>query len=305
MIHVAGNSVVDLLLRDVPLHTEALDGWGRGNVHFLEQPPEPVLGGNGGAVAYLLGRLGEQVSLNTQVGQDTFGQTLRGWLEEAGVALTCPPAEHTAVNTVLLSPEGTRRSVYYTGEKVNWRRSLGVREAAWFYASGYGGVTSEDLRELTGVFEGFRARGTKVAFDPGPWFFAAAKQEEMLDAWRGVDCLIGTAGELGTWYPDDGVESLVGRILQLGPGRVVVKRGGEGAAFGGRDEGIGFSGTERLRGGNTMGAGDTFNAGLLHGLRRGRPLEASVGMGLKLATEAVRQGRGALGAIGAGLLRGA
>ncbi len=300
-VHVAGNSALDLLLRNVPVDSgAAVDGWSSGNVHFLSRPPEGVLAGNGGAVAYLLGRLGERVSLNTRVGSDAFGRMLQSKFDAAGVEVMGSQAETTAVNVVALSPEGARRSFYYTGEKVVWGRSLEVREADWFYASGYGQVTVEDLDDLVTVFEAFRERGTKVAFDPGPWFFAAVDREQMARAWQGVDCLMGTESELSTWQTFGTVEGLAESLLDRGPGLVAVKRGGEGAAFAGRDQGMGVLPTERVEGANTVGAGDTFNAGLLHGLCRGEGLEDAVRIGLRLATEAVKQGRGALGALGDG-----
>ncbi len=298
LIHVAGNSVLDLLLRDVPLEAGLpVDGWSSGNVHFLEQPVDVALGGNGGAAAYLLGRLGERVSLNTQVGTDLLGTVVRGWFEEARIQLVGPPARTTAVNAVMLAPGGERRSVYYVGEKVVWRRSLDVSEAGWFFASGYGQVTSEDLLQLVEVLEVFRSRGARVVFDPGPWFFAAVSREEMLLAWRQVDCLIGAEAEFSSWYSYEAVEDLVEQLLNQGPKQAVVKRGGEGAVFGGRDEGIASLPTERVERANTVGAGDTFNAGLLHGLCQGQTLEEAVKIGLRLATQAVKRGRGVLGAL--------
>ena len=298
LIHVAGNSVLDLLLWHAPLNAGCpKDGWSSGNVHFLEQPVDAVLGGNGGATAYLLGRLGEQVSLNTQVGIDPLGTVIRGWFEEGVVTLMGPPAKTTAVNLVTLTPGGERRSIYYTGENVVWKRSLEVSGAEWFFASGYGQVGSEDLLELVEVFEQFHAQGTKTAFDPGPWFFAAVSHEEMRLAWQQVDFLIGTEAELSTYHSYETIEALIEHLLDQGPEQVVVKRGDAGAAFGGGQEEIAFLQTEWVEGANTVGAGDTFNAGLLHGLCRGKSLEESVKIGLRLSTQAVKQGRGVLGAL--------
>ena len=298
-IHVAGNSVLDLLVRGVPSDVgPAADGWNRANVAFLEEPVEGVLGGNGAAVAYLLGRLGEQVSLNTQVGTDPLGQVVRGWLRESGVSIVAPPAESTAVNIVVLAHGGERRSIYYTGQKVTWKDSLEVRGTGWFYASGYGQVTSEDLAELACVFEAFRARGSRVAFDPGPWFARAASRGEMLGAWRWVDCLIGTQDELAIGQTGLEVRGLIDQLLETGPEQVVVKRGPKGAAFGSGREGTGILPTERVAAANTVGAGDTFNAGLLHGLILGKDLEGAVRAAVRLATEAVKRGRGVMGALG-------
>jgi sugar/nucleoside kinase (ribokinase family) len=197
----------------------------------------------------------------------------------------------------MLTPEGERRSIYYTGEKVVWKRSMEVSGAEWFFASGYGQVGSEDLRELVEVFEQFRAQGTKTMFDPGPWFFNAVSHDEMRLAWRQVDCLIGTEAELSNYHSYETVEALIEHLLEQGPEQVVVKRGDAGAAFGGGQEGTALLPTEWVQGANTVGAGDTFNAGLLHGLCRGKTLKESVKIGLRLSTQAVRQGRGVMGAL--------
>jgi sugar/nucleoside kinase (ribokinase family) len=300
MIHVAGNSVVDVLVHGVGAGLgPAEDAWTSGNVHFLDEPPAAVLGGNGGATAYLLGRLGERVSLNTQIGSDVFGEVLRGWMASASVRLTGPPASSSAVNLISVSSGGERRSVYYTGDKVVWRRSLDVPDLDWFYASGYGQATAEDLDELTAVFQVFRSRGAGIAFDPGPWLFAAASREAMLASYREVDCLIGTEAELSTWHPVDGIEQLVEALLDCGPERVVAKRGASGAAFGQRGESAELVPVDPVSGQNTVGAGDTFNAGLLRGIRRGEGLGDAVRTGLRLASETVRRGRGVMGAADA------
>lgn len=79
LIHVAGNSVLDLRVRDVNLEEgQDVGAWDRGSVLFLDHPVEPTLGGTA-ATAYLLGRLGARVSLNTQIGDDAFGAILMDW----------------------------------------------------------------------------------------------------------------------------------------------------------------------------------------------------------------------------------
>ena len=297
LIHVAGNSVLDLRVRDVSLGDRQEEGaWDRGSVLFLDHPIEPTLGGTA-ATAYLLGRLGERVSLNTQVGDDAFGAILKGWLADAAVQRVVLPAKSTAANILLVAPDGTPRWHYYTGQKVEWRRSLAVTNAAWFYASGYGQATEADLAEMCTVFKALRSRGTRVAFDPGPWLFLHAPRERMEETWAHVNCLIGTETELSTWHKDESVMALVGRLLTLGPQQVVVKRGAEGAAFGEAGAGAQSLSTERVDDANAVGAGDTFNAALLHSLNRGASLDEAVEKALQLATAAVRRGKGVLGAL--------
>lgn len=296
-IHVAGNAVVDLLVRDAdPSASAAVSTWDRGSVHFLDRPVEPALGGTA-ATAYLLGRLGESVSLNTQVGGDVLGGVLRSWLSDAGVRILALPAASTATNVILLASDGTPQWHYHTGQKVDWRRSLEVEDTTWFYASGYGQADGDDLAALCEVFEQFRSRGTRVAFDPGPWLFANATREVMERAWTHVDCLIGTEAELSTWHAADTATELVRRLLTCGPRWVVVKRGPEGAAFGELRGTVSTLPTRPVERGNAVGAGDTFNAALLHGLAQGTALSEAVREALRLATTAVARGKGVLGAL--------
>ena len=177
------------------------------------------------------------------------------------------------------------------------RRSLSVTDAAWFFASGYGQATAADLAGLCEVFTAFRSRGTKVAFDPSPWLFRHASPAQMMQSWLHVDCLIGTESELSTWHEGESVMALVERLLTLGPQQVVVKRGPEGATFGESGAGVHSLSTERVDDANAVGAGDTFNAALLHSLNRGTTLDEAVKTALQIATAAVKRGKGVLGAL--------
>jgi len=296
-VHVAGNSVLDLPLRYAPdVWGDGQDGWASGNVHFLTEPVDGLLGGCGGATAYVLGRLGTSVSLNTQIGEDALGQAVRAWLREAQVRLTSEPAAHTAVNVIPLSEDGARRSLYYTGVKVDWRRSLDVT-ADWLFASGYGQVTAEDLVDLTAVFQAAHSQGTKVVFDPSPWFMMCTTRDVILDVWSHVDVLIGTEDEMNMHEACASVDDLLGRLLEMGPEWVVVKRGADGAAFGGQRGVRGSIMGDRVDCAYTVGAGDTFNAGVLHGLCQGWSMAETIDFAVALATRAVRSGRGALGAV--------
>lgn len=297
LVQVASNAVLDVLVRDAAVpEGPARDGWGA-NVQLLQKPVEVALGGCGAAPAYLLGRLGQAVALNTNIGRDSWGGVLRAWLEQAGVQLQPAECAASAVHVILLSPQGRRRSFYYTGEKVVWARSLEGEAPEWFLASGYGKVEAEDLEELKEVFAALRRQGTQVVFDPGPWFKGRVEAAAMAAVWPAVDGVVATEEELAAWHPAPDPRSLAAQLLEAGPRWVVVKRGAEGAVWAGREEGSGCLPTERVEQANTVGAGDTFNGRLVFGLCRGEGLEEAVRQALRLATRAVRNGRGVLGAL--------
>ena len=303
MIHVAGNSVVDLLYKGVPNHLGAIDGWSAANVCFMDRSPEAVLGGNGASVAYLLGHLGNKVVLNTQIGVDVFGNLIQGWLDEARVQLLRPPEGSTSVNTILLDRDGTRRSIYFTGRKVDWERSINVGDADWFYASGYGQIDGEDLKKLVVVFENLRSLGISIMFDPGPWFMRTVEQPDMESAWGLTDCIAGTKEELQTWGGKEDPIALAENILGMGPSKVVIKQGAEGVTVAERGFPAVSLKTQSRHSVNTVGAGDTFNAGLIHGLMGGYRLREAAQTGLKLAMKAVASGRGAMGVFDSNVRR--
>ena len=297
MIHVVGNSVLDIPLRYAPhWSAETADGWTSGNVHFLQNAVDGVLGGCGAATAYVLGKLGLDVSLNTQIGADVFGQVIRGWLDEARVQLVGGFAEHTAVNVIPLGEDGSRRSLYYTGKKIDWEQSLDV-DCDIFFASGYGQVGALEIAELTKVFQHMQTRGIRVVFDPGPWFMMRSEQEAVYAAWQCVDVLVGTQEELNTWAKCDAVSDLMAHLCEAVRGDVVVKQGGDGAAFCQANGNVEHVETVRVNQAYTVGAGDTFNAGLLYGFNQKYALADAVQFAVDIATRAVRSGRGALGAV--------
>jgi len=295
-VHVAGNAVLDVLVRGAEQVESGGDTWSD-NVQRLQQPVDAALGGCGAGAAYVLGALGQQVSLNANIGRDIWGGILRGWLEDVEVEVGGICAANTAVHVIALDGRGQRRSHYYTGEKVDWRASLEGAVPHYLLASGYGAIDAEDLRELAVLFSPLRRLGTRVAFDPSPWFAGRVQVSDMHMLWRDVDCLLGTEEELSFWQEADSAEELAERILDRGVETVVIKRGSEGAFYAARDGSQGHVPTEVIRAANSVGAGDSFNGRLVYGLCRQESLNDAVQAAAKLATDVVRNGRGALGAI--------
>lgn len=294
---IAGNTALDILVRGVEeVQGAARDGWGA-NVQILDQSIEMVLGGNGAAPAYVLGRLGQPVRLISNIGSDSWSDLLHNWLVRVGVSICPGTARATAAHIITLNAESKRRSYYYAGEKVSWQDALEGDPPQWFFAAGYGLVDADDLAQLTSVFATMRQRGVKTAFDPSPWFADRVESRAMLDLWGQVDCLVATQEELSVWQEADSPQALAEQIVELGPEVVVIKRGGEGAIYAGRAIESGCVSAERLEATNTVGAGDSFNGRLLYGLCNGEKLPTAVSAAVSLATQVVRRGKGVLGAL--------
>ena len=293
-IHVAGNTVLDIVAHGGPLTEVGADGWGA-NVQLLDEPVTVTLGGCGAAPAYLLSRLGHSVTLSTNLGDDSFGMLLAGWLRQAGVVLDPEPAAGTASATHVIHVSGSeRQSSYYRGGPVDWAAGSPLGSSDWYVASGYGAVGADDLRRLTEVCVRLRDSGIRVLFDPSPWFSGRVERADMLRLWSAVDVLSGTEEELAVWVPGiDDAAGMARAAVDSGPSLVVVKRGAAGAAWATAQD-QGQVATRQVEG-NSVGAGDCFNAQLVDGLARGESPGTAVAAAVETATKVVEAGRGVLG----------
>ena len=105
-VRVAGTCVMDVRIGPVPL-TEPL----RAQVIRRVDSPEESVGGVLGNVGIQLARLGLAVSAASHIGGDTWGQTIRRQLTDAGIdtqKLTSLPGVASGVAFCLVEPEGDR-----------------------------------------------------------------------------------------------------------------------------------------------------------------------------------------------------
>jgi len=295
---IAGNTVLDIHLDVDGDAASFAEGWADQNVSFLDRPPSLVLGGNGAATAYVLGRLGVPVRLNTAIGDDAAADLASGWMRSANVEVMCGSNQQTAVNIVKTrSSDGARQSSFFAGSKLQWDVGTDAEDLEWFFTSGYGQVERSDFDTLARVMETVHHRGVRTVFDPGPWFARCVDCASMRKAMPRVEVLSGTLEELATWSTGETPESMIDDYLGLGVRVVVVKMGPEGAQFGCEDA-RGWVRGKPVPCVHAVGAGDTFNGALLFGLVAGiAPLEEIIQVSVTYAEKAVRSGRGVLGAF--------
>ncbi len=295
-IHLAGNCAVDVMVPAAIGSDGAKEERGRAaTLRILTEGPAVTLAGGAGWPAYLLARLGHPVQLNTRLGRDLFGTVLRDRLAGAGVEVVGPDAAATAVSVISAAEGGLRSGFVFPGEPIDWSASAQRLRSApatrWFFASGYSGVGKADFQGLSGLFRELQDRGIRVVFDPSPWFAERVERTAMLDLVSRVYCLSATQSELGAWFPAEDPEALARHVLECGPACAVVKQGPDGATVAAADGTVRRVPTTPVAGANTVGAGDTFSAGLLHGLSTDLPAPEAVAMAVRMATEVVRVGR--------------
>ncbi|MEU7031221.1 carbohydrate kinase [Streptomyces sp. NPDC046275] len=253
MIVVAGESLIDLVPDGAP------------------GPLAPLLPRPGGGpynTAVALGRLGADVAFCSRVSTDAFGEALMARLAGAGVAtgLVQRGPEPTTLAVAAVGPDGSARYGFYvegTADRffeLPERLPEGVRAVAF-------GTCSLALEPGASAYEALLRRsareGLLTLLDPNvrPGLIPDAEAyRERFAGWLPDVSLLKLSEEDARWLGG----SPAG-WLRAGPAAVVLTRGGAGlTVFTGEHE-VSVPGV-RVPVVDTIGAGDTVNAALLHGL---------------------------------------
>lgn len=259
MILCCGEALIDMLPRETT----------RGESAFA-----PYSGGAVFNTAIALGRLGAPVEFFTGLSSDLFGDMLRQTLAESGVGTRYSPlsARPTTLAFVKLT-NGQAKYVFYDENTAGRMLSvadlpaLGDDVSAMLF-----GAISLIPEPCGSAYEALMARehGRRVTMlDPNirPNFIpdAAAHRARMMRMVAMAD-IVKLSDEDLAWFGEAGsADDIARHWLSLGPKLVLVTRGSDGAT--------GYTATamvkvpaRRVEVVDTVGAGDTFNAGVLAAL---------------------------------------
>jgi sugar/nucleoside kinase (ribokinase family) len=271
---IAGELNLDLILYGLPLVMETeRDLIGTGFVS--------TLGSSSAIVAHNASALGLRVRFATLVGDDDFGHVALDRLKQAGVELSgaiVDPATTTGV-TILL-PHGTvRHSLTYLGSiaalTVDHLDLTALAQARHFHLS--------SLYLQTGLHEGIvrllshlKNSGLTISLDTnddpsGTW---GPPLREVLPF---VDIFLPNEGEICRMAGGCSLEEALTIFGALVP-TIVVKRGRHGCRVRHLGETIDLAGVT-VNPVDTIGAGDSFDAGFLCAYLRGNTIEASARAG--------------------------
>ena len=238
------------------------------------------VGGAGANAALASVEAGMETRLIGCIGDDHLGDWMRGQLAPAGLAdeLVVVPGQASGLTVALESPERDRTFLTYLGINARWVSAMIPDDALtcdnlllcdYFVAPLLRGEAARRLLDTT------RARGGRTFFDTtwDPDGFSSQTRAEVLGLLPSVDVFLPNEVEA---YAIAGSEAGLGgagdaaRVLQAASGGwVVVKLGPRGCLAAGPDGAElavpAPSGTVA----DTTGAGDAFNAGLVHALARG------------------------------------
>lgn len=236
--------------------------------------------GSAGYTAIALGHLGHPVLLVGPLGPDGEGELIRAAVREAGLSEEglIPSPEPTGLSVTLVRDDGERAFVNHLGSletfspadlQPYWDH---LRQVDLVLLSGYFLLPAFRGEPAARLFRRLQDEGILTALDTGDAVdgWTDEVRAELREVLAATDWLFPNEAEAcGMTGCSDWREAAL-QLLGQGPKQVILKRGGQGSALvhaGGVVEGPAFP-VEVI---DTVGAGDTFNAGFLAAWAEGRP----------------------------------
>ncbi|MGC1453042.1 MAG: carbohydrate kinase family protein [Candidatus Sulfotelmatobacter sp.] len=241
-----------------------------------------TLGSSSAIVAHNLAALGSRVGFQSRIGDDPLGQIALDRLQQSGVdvSLVRRVAGSTTTGlTVILHHEAWRNILTYSGTiaETSWQ-DLDLEylaDSRHFHFSSY--YLQRALRPRVGeLFQLLKSKGLTISLDTNDdpddqW------QAGLGEVLRYVDVFLPNEREACKAAGTEDLEGAVHKLSRLVP-LVVVKLGRKGA--------LAQRGTQRLTSAaqevvpvDTVGAGDSFDAGFLHQYVRGAELPTCLAAG--------------------------
>jgi sugar/nucleoside kinase (ribokinase family) len=267
-ISVVGELNLDLVLYGLPGHLE-LDR------EHLASNLSITLGSSSAIFAHNFALLGNRVAFHSAIGEDPFGQLCLTRLAESGVDLSAVrrfPGKQTGLTVILPQPE-KRFILTYPGVMAEMRFEdldmARILEARHLHLSSY--FLQQDLRpRVADLFRIAKQAGLSTSLDTNddP---ADRWERDVLNVLPWVDVLLPNEREACRLAQVD--DSLVAlQFLAERTSLVVMKRGEKGAVAR-RGSEIVEASSPKIAAVDTIGAGDSFDAGFLHQFIRGATIE--------------------------------
>ncbi|MFD8820051.1 carbohydrate kinase [Streptomyces sp. NPDC059627] len=267
MIVVAGEALIDLVPQ------------GPGALAALQ----PALGGGPYNTAVALGRLGSPTAFCSRASDDAYGGALLDGLRRAGVdvSLVERGPEPTTLAAATIDPQGSASYSFYVEGTADRLFTAPAGLPAATRAVSFGTLSlvlepgasayEELMREAAG-------QGLFTALDPNIRAGLIADPDAYrarFKSWLPSVTLLKLSEEDALWLGGTPRE-----WLTAGPSAVVITHGGDGLSAFTRDGTVYAVPGEEVAVVDTIGAGDTVNAALLHGLAAQDALSAEALLGL-------------------------
>lgn len=253
MIVVAGEALIDLVPQ------------GRGALASLK----PALGGGPYNTAVALGRLGSPTAFCSRLSLDAFGEALLDGLREAGVDVSAVQrgTEPTTLAVASIDDGGSAAYSFYVDGTADRLFTAPAALPSGTRAVSFGTcslVLEPGASAYEELLRAAAAQGVFTALDPNiraGLIPDADAYRARFKSWLPSVSLLKLSEEDALWLGGTPQE-----WLSAGPSAVVITHGGDGLSVFTRDGSALPVPGEKVDVVDTIGAGDTVNAALLHGL---------------------------------------
>jgi fructokinase len=261
-VTVIGEAIIDLVPDEEP------------------QTYHAVPGGSPYNVAIGLARLGHQTTLMARLGDDGFGRVLRDRARAEGINLDAAPhaAEPATLAVVSLDAAAQASYDFYLNGTADWQWTaeetgrVPVQTAVLHFGS-IASWTSPGDAQVLALAESMRGRGdVLLSYDPNvrPRLLADPGRGQRLAerAIRFAHLAKASTDDVAWLYPGQTAEEVAGRWLGLGASVVVITSSADGADAFSKTGGWVHRPALDVTVVDTVGAGDSFTAGLIASLIR-------------------------------------
>jgi ribokinase len=291
---VIGNLNMDLLVRGIP----ALPEWGR---EVLGTEHQAVPAGQAGYLALGLAALETPVSVISVLGSDEAGERIVRLLKEERVdatGITMLPDQQTGLTVALVRPDGERAfasnigcSGKFTVTMLNGSLNL-VAKARMVAIVGLFMIPKFTMGEIRTFLAQCRLDGRQTVVDTGwdPENWQAETRAALCDILREVDLFLPNLDEARAITGEADSEAALASLVRVCGGSVVIKCGAEGS--------LAWHAGKLMRHAaptvkviDAVGAGDSFNAGLMSALMDGQTMERALSSAHRFASTYVSRSR--------------
>ncbi|MGA4507835.1 PfkB family carbohydrate kinase [Propionibacteriaceae bacterium G1746] len=237
-------------------------------VHSPDGSVAEHVGGSPLNVAGGLSRLGHPTTLACWVAEDDHGDLIREWLADHVVAMAAgsESAARTATAAATLDAHGQATYEF----DIEWDLPpVDLTGVVHVHTGSIAAVLAPGADKVFDALGQAAAAGATISYDPNMRPALMGRPELVRDRVEQIialaDLVKASDEDIAWLYPGQDAGEVLQRWVGLGAGLAVMTRGGEGAAFVRGDEVVAVA-PRRVVVGDTVGAGDSFMAGLVSGL---------------------------------------
>ncbi|WP_240479681.1 carbohydrate kinase family protein [Paenibacillus wynnii] len=289
---IVGNANIDVLMKSI----DRIPEWG---TETTVESYEERLGGCAANSALVLASLGMETHMVSTLGNDQRGQELKETLRKAGVNVDGLKTgeKGTGMSLSLNRSDGERLFVTYPGsmfettceEVIQYLSN--AQNCKFILLTGYFLLSPNiDARK---IFKKATELGMITLFDTG-WPIHGWDQktrDDITNLLPFVDYFLPNEIEASAITNEDDPNKALDILAALCRKGIVVKRGGGGSIYKDTDRNVDTKGYKvQVR--DTVGAGDSYNAGFIYGLSMGWEIPKCVGLGNAVAATVISRDTG-------------